>query len=262
MHLKKMLMFAPLIGAAAFLACGGDDDNTNTSTSGTPSVDASCGTSSSSSSTSSSSSGGACNPDASGIPADETVLAFSAREVLAIAVAANEGEIDGGNTASSKATTPAVKQFADTMVTDHAAALQRLRALMNDADASDASDAGDAGDADEAGDAGDTGDAGDAGDLGDAGATNDPTARAMMEEHEAVASLLATKSGLDFDLAFMTSMVGDHAKILSLLDRTLIPSALAANDAALVTELRAMRTAVVSHLVLALQVHQQVRQAM
>lgn len=262
MHLKKMLMFAPLIGAAAFLACGGDDDNTNTSTSGTPSVDASCGTSSSSSSTSSSSSsssGGACNPDASGIPADETVLAFSAREVLAIAVAANEGEIDGGNTASSKATTPAVKQFADTMVTDHTAALQRLRALMNDADASDA---GDAGDADEAGDAGDAGDTSDAGDLGDAGATNDPTARAMMEEHEAVASLLATKSGLDFDLAFMTSMVGDHAKILSLLDRTLIPSALAANDAALVTELRAMRTAVVSHLVLALQVHQQVRQAM
>jgi putative membrane protein len=113
-------------------------------------------------------------------------------DIAGIVTAANEGEIQQGNAASSRATSADVRAFAQMMVADHTTALDNARAVFSANNITPAD--------------------------------NDVT-RALRTESQRTVTNLATYTGAAFDRRYMQTQVDLHQWLLTSLDTALIPSA-------------------------------------
>jgi len=113
-------------------------------------------------------------------------------DIAAIVRTANQGEIELGNAATSKASSGEVKAFAQMMVTDHTNALQAANDLFTKKSLTP---------------------------------TDNDTTRALQNGGQQTMSNLNTYSGAAFDRAYMQAMVDAHQWLLNTMDSTLIPSA-------------------------------------
>jgi len=133
-------------------------------------------------------------------------------QIAKIVVTANQVDIDAGKFAASKATSPEVKKFAQTMVTDHTGVNKQAVDLATK--------------------------------LGVKPEDND-TAKSLASGGQANLANLKTLKGKEFDKAYVDHEVAYHQNVLDAVDKTLIPGA--KND-----ELKALlvkvRPAFVAHL--------------
>jgi putative membrane protein len=129
-------------------------------------------------------------PSTSSAPA--ATPAVSDAQIAAIVVAANQVDIDAGQLAATKATNAKVKAFARQMVTDHTGVNKAATALVNKL-----------------------------------GVTPEPneTSRSLTTGGEQNRSSLQSKSGAEFDRAYVDNEVTYHQAVLDALDKTLIPNA-------------------------------------
>jgi len=143
--------------------------------------------------------------------------AVSDAEIAHIAVTANMLDAEGGESAKGKAQNAEVKQFAQTMVTDHTAANKEANDLAQRIGLTPAENA---------------------------------TSQQMKSDHERAKADLASKTGADFDRAYIGHEVTMHQNVLNALDQTLIPNA---QNAELKALLQKIRPVVESHLQMAQQ---------
>ena len=151
-------------------------------------------------------------------PPDDKVLAktekpLSDTEVLGVAVAANDGEVQMAELAIRKASSPDVKQFAGMMKSHHQTALQKGKKLQSKTKLEPSES--------------------------DASAYLKSDADKTMKE-------LRDKEGKAFDRAYMDAQVKAHKDVLTVLDNRLIPSA---NNGEVKSMLTEMRRTVADHLV-------------
>lgn len=189
-------------------------------------------------------------------PTDGDELAtFSPTEVISIVEALHLGEVAQGQLAVDQAVSQDVKAFAQHMVTDHQKGAQKIAKLLGTPVRAE---------------------------TPQIRLQRDPTAAIIMQQGELVTNDLKTKTGPAFDLAYMTTQVTDHAKVLALIDHALLPSALqpqpqnavatgqssqsgssniVVNATDLQENLRASRVEVAEHLVSALEIQRALRTA-
>lgn len=144
------------------------------------------------------------------------IIPLSDAAIVAVMVTANSGEIEQAKLARDHAQDARVRDFAQMMLTDHTAALDRMTNLASH--------------------------------LG-----LDPQTPSDLRSRlgsEAVGQLLrlALTAGADFDRTYMEIQVIEHGEVLSLLDSTLIPTS---KDPALRAELEMARSLVARHLTMA-----------
>ncbi len=152
---------------------------------------------------------GACGDDDDG--GDPNALLaedLSDGEILAMAMALNAGEVMTSEPALTKAASDAVRGFADDMISEHVASMQRLQALgIAPVESS---------------------------------VTEDLAATATQ-----VLQQLEPLSGEPFDLAYMGAQLSMHQEALPLIQEVLLPQV---DDAELRAELGGMQTAVTRHI--------------
>ncbi|MEX1181897.1 MAG: DUF4142 domain-containing protein [Gemmatimonadota bacterium] len=144
-------------------------------------------------------------------------------EIAAIVVAANEIDVRYGELARERATDPAVKQFAETMITDHTAVNESAVELVTR--------------------------------LGVTPEESD-VSRSLEASAAETRQSLETKSGAEFDQAYIDNEVAYHQTVLDALDGLLIPSA---TNAELKQTLVGVRPAFEAHLEHAKALQQTVR---
>jgi putative membrane protein len=144
-------------------------------------------------------------------------------QIAAIVLAANTVDSAGGVVAQQKGTNPAVKQFGQTMVTDHGGVNQQAVAL--------------------------------AGRLNLTPEEN-PTSTQLKQGGEQSAAQLSGLSGAAFDRAYIDHEVEYHQTVLDALDQTLIPNA---QNAELKALLQQTRPAVSAHLDMAKNLQKQLQ---
>jgi putative membrane protein len=132
--------------------------------------------------------------------------------IVGIVMAANQGEIEQGNAAATRATNPDVRAFAQMMVADHTTALGAVRDTSARA--------------------------------GVTPADNDTTAALQRTSRETITNL-ATYSGAEFDRQYMQTQVNLHQWLLTALDQQLIPLA---TNRDLRSLLETQRVSVAAHL--------------
>lgn len=132
---------------------------------------------------------GACNDDTTPGPSGPPSVSTD-REIAAIVKTANEGEIQVGQYAKDRATNGDVKDFAEDMVSEHRAALDRQNALFSNNGISPSENA---------------------------------TSQELRRDAEMTLAMLQTLIDNAFDKAYMDSQVKMHSKVLSLLDSQLLP---------------------------------------
>lgn len=126
-------------------------------------------------------------------------------QIADIVVAANQVDIEAGELAQSKSENPKVEEFAGRMITDHAGVNQAATELVTRL-----------------------------------GVTPEPspTSQQLRQGGEQNLSELRTKSGTEFDRAYMDHEVAYHQTVLDALDNTLIPNAQNAELRALLEQTR------------------------
>jgi len=135
-------------------------------------------------------------------------------QIAAVAVAANQVDVDAGKLALSKAKSADVKQFAQTMVTDHSGAIKAASDLV--------------------------------GKLKVTPQEND-TSRALAKGGQDARAKLSGLSGDAFDRAYIDNEVGYHETVVKALDDTLIPNAQNGELKALLTSVRGVAAAHLEH---------------
>ncbi len=174
-------------------------------------------------------------------------------EIADIVLVVNMGEVAQARLAEQRARNEHVREFARRMREDHGQALQRMRQLMG----------------------GET--------RGRMQMPRDPSARLMARQGELITKDLESQQEEMFDLAYMTTQIGAHAKALGLLERVLIPAmqqggrheqqdypleprneegARREGEDPLLRELMKLREDVGRHLDRAVQIHAEVRASM
>jgi predicted outer membrane protein len=141
------------------------------------------------------------------VPAGETLATFTASEVIGMLTVASSDAIAQASFAQLRADNPEVKAFAERIVTEHARVVARLAPLRP------------------------------------ASAAPDLTSALLQREDQLVElDLRAQQGGQVFELAYMTAQVTAHAKIIAMLDRSLLPSVAEASRAlrSAVLEVRAL----------------------
>jgi putative membrane protein len=113
-------------------------------------------------------------------------------QIAAIVVTANQVDIDAAKLAVATSTTPAVKQFAELMMTDHSGVNQAATELVTR--------------------------------LGVTPKAND-TSRGLKEGGEANLAGLRQLSGAEFDAAYVAHEVTYHRQVIEAIDGALIPGA-------------------------------------
>ncbi|HEX6308158.1 MAG TPA: DUF4142 domain-containing protein [Longimicrobiales bacterium] len=113
-------------------------------------------------------------------------------DIAAIVVVANTIDVRTGELARERATDERVRQFAETMITDHTAVNRSAQELVTR--------------------------------LG-VTPTENEVSRSLQESAEQTHASLASQSGAAFDRAYMAHEVSYHEAVLSALDETLIPNA-------------------------------------
>lgn len=143
---------------------------------------------------------------------EANVSSFTDSEIAAIVVTANAADVENGELALTRTTNPAVRAFAQTMVTDHTAVNQQAADL-----------------------------------VAKLGVTPAPSeaSRDLAAATTAQRSALAVTPAADFDRAYVANEVAYHQSVLETLDQALIP---AAENAELKALLVAVRPAFVAHL--------------
>lgn len=168
----------------------------------------------------------ACGPDApdtagqgeaaelqtAALPAAAPAPALTDPEIAHIAVTANAIDVETARLVESRTTTPAVRDFAQTMITDHTAVNEQAAALAQR--------------------------------LGVTPQDNDVSKSLQAGAAEARAQLEGL-NGADFDRAYIDREIGYHQAVLDAIDQTLIPSA---TNAELRGLLEQVRPAIVAHL--------------
>jgi len=132
-------------------------------------------------------------------------------QIAAIVIAANEGEVQQGQAASSRATNADVRAFAQMMVTDHTTALNNARDTFNRTAITPA---------------------------------DNDISNTLRTNSQATVRALETYTGTAFDRAYMQTQVELHSWLLRQLDANLIPSA---TTPELRTLLQTQRGAVAAH---------------
>lgn len=133
-------------------------------------------------------------------------------QIAAIVVAANTVDIEAGKLAQSKTRNEKVKQFADTMVTDHTAVNKSAVALVTK--------------------------------LGVTPEESE-TSRGLTASGEQTRARLSNLSGKEFDREYIANEVAYHKLVIDAVDKTLIPNA---QNAELKATLVSVRPALVAHL--------------
>jgi putative membrane protein len=133
-------------------------------------------------------------------------------QIAAIVVAANTVDIEAGKLAQSKTKNEKVKQFADTMVTDHTAVNKSAVELVTK--------------------------------LGVTPEESE-TSRALTASGEQTRARLSGLSGKEFDREYIANEVAYHKLVIDAVDKTLIPNA---QNAELKATLVSVRPALVAHL--------------
>ncbi|HEX7088912.1 MAG TPA: DUF4142 domain-containing protein [Longimicrobiales bacterium] len=133
-------------------------------------------------------------------------------DIAAIVVAANTIDIRYGEIARERATNEQVKQFAETMIKDHTAVNQSATELVTR--------------------------------LGVTPTEND-VSRSLEAQAAQMRETLRSKSGAEFDRAYIDNEVAYHRAVLKAIDETLIPSA---SNAELKQTLVNVRPAIEAHL--------------
>lgn len=157
----------------------------------------------------------ACAP-AGGAGVSAPVTAMTDANVAAVAHASNVDEIQTSQVAMQRSRNAQVRQFAQQMITEHQAADQQMRQMLQAK-----------------------------------GMTIQPDASAQATA--ATVSNLGRRTGMDFDRAYMMHQVQAHRWTLTTLDRTLIPSASDPELKALLST--RVRPAVAMHLETAERIH-------
>lgn len=139
-------------------------------------------------------------------------------QIASIVVTANQVDIDAGKLAASRATSDAVKKFAQQMVTDHTAVNKQAVDLATRLKVTPA---------------------------------DNPTSQSLKQGGEKNLARLEGLSGAAFDKAYIANEVVYHQQVLDALDKVLIPSASNAELKALLVK---VRPAFVAHLEHAKQV--------
>jgi putative membrane protein len=180
---------------------------------------------------------------------EEKLATFTPAEVTNILEVMNLGEVKQGEIATQQAQNPEVKAFAQHMVEAHGKGQQRAQTLLGQAAKAE---------------------------TDQVRLARDPTAGVLLHQGEVLRNDLKSQTGAAFDLAYMTAQITAHAKVLALIDHSLLPSAEAPQPAAsqqgtassstievnatdLQAELKTTRTEVVKHLVEALRIQQTLR---
>jgi predicted outer membrane protein len=155
------------------------------------------------------------------IPAGETLATFSESEVIGFLRVTSADGVDQARFAELRAEDPAVRAFAAEMIADHTRVLGRLVGLRPPF----------------------TG--------------PDPTSALVQREEQVVSLDLQVQQGASvFELAYMTRQLGAAARMIAMLDRSLLPSVAAARATrAVLLDVRAMY---VRHLVEALDLQQRI----
>ena len=139
-------------------------------------------------------------------------------QIASIVVTANQGDIDAGKLAESKASHADVKKFAHQMVTDHTGVNKQATELVTKLKVTP---------------------------------QDNPTSQSLKMGGEKNVAHLKTLSGTAFDKAYIDQEVAYHEAVLKAVDTTLIPSAQHADLKALLVK---VRPAFVAHLEHAKQV--------
>src|SRR5215813_2334229 len=135
-------------------------------------------------------------------------------QIAAVAVAANQVDVDAGKLALNKAKNGEVKKFAQTMVTDHGGAIKAATDLV--------------------------------GKLKVTPQEND-TSKALVKGGQDARAKLSGLSGEAFDKAYVDNEVGYHETVVKALDDTLIPSAQNGDLKGLLTSVRGVVAAHLDH---------------
>ena len=128
--------------------------------------------------------------------------------IVAIASAAHQAEIEASQIAIGKSMSAEIKTFANMMVADHTAALEKTKALGIPAEDNDDS-------------------------------------KKLKSDAIGASERLKGLDGADFDKAYLEMMVSDHKNVLTALDKQLIPNA---KNSALKQLLKDFRPKVAQHL--------------
>lgn len=190
---------------------GTGGSTTGTTTAGRGGSSAVAGRGGSTANTSNGGSGGATTSSNAG-SGGQAAQALSDAEIVAILTAANNGEVQQGNVAVTKAVAPAVRTFAQDMVSMHTAAQTRLNGVIT------------------------------AENLTPAEST---TSTDLTKTSSNIVSKLQAADLDAFDMLYIQTQIDVHRTVLTALDEQLIP---AAKNAAVRTELTATRAVVVEHL--------------
>ncbi len=134
------------------------------------------------------------------------------KQIVAVALAANNGEVQMAEMAKKKATNPEVKQFAAMMHTHHSQGVQKAKALENKSKLSQ---------------------------------EDNDLSQKLKGDVSTTLSDLRDKDGREFDKAYMESQVKAHKEVLQAIDDRLVPNA---QNAELKTLLTEMRRQVADHL--------------
>jgi putative membrane protein len=127
-------------------------------------------------------------------------------DIAGIVMTANEGEVQQGNAALSRATSADVRAFAQMMVADHTNAMNNARDVFSRAGIS---------------------------------AGENDTTRTLRDTSQRTVTNLGTYSGTAFDRQYMQAQVNQHQWLLTSLDTALIPSATRAEVRSLLQTQRA-----------------------
>ena len=146
------------------------------------------------------------------LPAAAFAQGINDAQIAKIVVTANQVDIDAGKLAASKATSPEVKKFAQTMVTDHTGVNKQAVDLATK--------------------------------LGVKPEDND-TAKSLASGGQANLANLKTLKGKEFDKAYIDHEVAYHQAVLDAVDKTLVPGAKNEELKALLVK---VRPAFVAHL--------------
>ena len=150
-------------------------------------------------------------------PAPAPAAAPTDPEIAHIAVTANTIDVEAGQLAKQKSTNKEVTAFADRMITDHTAVNKQATDLATK--------------------------------LGVTPADN-ATSQSLLSGAAQAKTDLSSKSGADFDRAYIAHEVTYHQQVLDALDQTLIPNT---QNAELKALLEQVRPAVAAHLEMAKQ---------
>jgi putative membrane protein len=147
-----------------------------------------------------------------------TTAAMSDSDIAAIVTAANQGEVQQGNLAVNRATAPAVRDFAQQMVTQHTIAQAQAQTVFTNAGITPSTNA---------------------------------TSTYLTTNSQQTQATLSGMSGNSFDRAYIQSQITMHQMVLATIDQVLLPSA---QNAQLRNLLQTMAAEVQSHLTQAQQV--------